>query len=87
LLLSAGELARQVFRPVCHADAFQRVGDALPAFSRPHTAVRKRQLDVLEDGEIADQIEALKDEPDFSIANPRTFRPGQLGYRSAIQLI
>src|ERR1700720_1359798 len=33
------------------------------------TAIQQRECDVLRDGEIADEIEALKDEPDALIAN------------------
>ena len=74
LLLSARELARQMFRPMRHAHAFERLGDALAALGRPHAAIGERQLDVLEHGEIADQIEALEDEPDLAIADARALR-------------
>ena len=41
--------------------------DALAALARFHAAVRERQLDVLEDGEVADEVEALEDEADVLV--------------------
>ena len=76
LLLAAGELARQMLRAMRHADALERRLDALLALGRAHAAVGERQLDVLEDGEIADQVEALKDEPDLAVAHARARRRG-----------
>ena len=36
-----------------------------------HAAIGQGQLDVLEDGEVADQVEALEDEPDLAVADAR----------------
>ena len=41
---------------------------------RRHAAIGQRQLDVFENGEITDEVEALKDETDLAIANARAFR-------------
>ena len=87
LLLTAGELARQVLRAMRHADALERRLDALLALGRLHAAVGERQLDVLEHGEIADQVEALEDEPDLAVADARALRGGQLGDRPAVQQV
>ena len=57
-----------------HADALERFSDALLSFAGIHPAIGQRQLDVFIDRQIADQIEALEDESDFAIANPRPFR-------------
>src|SRR5262252_4012275 len=70
LLLTAGQLARQVLRAMRHADALERRFDALPALGGLHAAIGERQLDVLEDREVANQVEALKDEADLAVAHP-----------------
>ena len=85
LLLTARELAGQVFRAVRHAHALEGVRDALAALGRPHPAIGQRQLDVLEHRQIADQVEALEDEPDFPIADTRALRGRELGDRTAVQ--
>ena len=36
-----------------------------------HAAVGQRQLDVLVDGEVADQVERLEDEADLAVADAR----------------
>src|ERR1051325_4820698 len=54
-----------------HADALECVGDALLALGRAHAAIRQRQLDVLVDGQVADEIEALKDKADFAVPDAR----------------
>src|SRR5687768_18545620 len=66
LLLTAGELAGQVLGAVRHADLLERSHHPVLALGRLHAAVGERQLDVLVDVEIADQIEALEDEPDLA---------------------
>ena len=53
----------------------------------PHAAVGEGQLDVLEDREIADQIEALEDEADLAIADARRVRGLELGDRPAVELV
>jgi signal transduction histidine kinase len=54
-----------------HADPIQRSRHALLAPPARHPPVDERQLDVLFDAEISDQIEGLKDEPDLLIAQQR----------------
>ena len=71
LLLTAGELRGIVLHAVRHAHALQRFLHALLALRRRHAAIGERQLDVLVNGEIADQIESLEDEADFAIADAR----------------
>ena len=51
-----------------HAYLLQSLIDACVPFRRPRAAVGERQLDVLEHGQIADQVETLKDEADVAIA-------------------
>ena len=85
LLLPAGELAWQVLFAVGHADSLERIFRARLAFGGPHSAIYEGQFDVLADGEVAYQVEALKDEPDCAIANSGAFRKVQICYRLAIE--
>jgi hypothetical protein len=87
LLLPTGELTRHVFSAVRHTHPFERLGDPLPTLGRPHAAVGERQFDVLEDREIADQIEALEDETDLPISDARALRGTEFGHGPAVQLI
>src|SRR3979411_1611288 len=80
LLLTARELAGKVLRAMRHADALERGFDTLLPLRRLHAAVGRGQLDVLEDGEVANQVEALEDEPDLAVADARAFRRGELGH-------
>ena len=68
-------------------DALEGVRHALPPLHGPHAAVGERQLNVVEDGEIANQVEALENEPNFSIAHTGTLRRAQLGHRPAVEFI
>ena len=61
-----------MLRPMGHAHPLQRGRHALLSFTRIHPAIRQRQLNVFIDGEVADQIETLKDETHFAIADART---------------
>ena len=83
LLLTAGELRRIVLHAVAHAHALERIGDALLALGRRHAAVRERQLDVLVDREIADQVERLEDEADLAVADAGALRRRELRDRLA----
>ena len=44
------------------------------AVARAHSAISQRQLDVFENRQVADQIEALENESDLAIANSRALR-------------
>ena len=87
LLLTARELAGQVLGAMRHADALERRRDPLLALGGAHAAIGERQLDVLEHREIADQVEALKDESDLAVADARALRSRELGDRPAVQLV
>jgi hypothetical protein len=78
LLLTAGQLARKVFRAVRHADLFQRFVDARLSFRAAQVAIRQGQFHVLVNVQIADQVEALKDEPDFAVADVRPLREREI---------
>src|SRR5471032_1621151 len=65
LLLTARKLAREMARAMAHADAFERGRDGgLPIGGR-HAAIGEGKFHVLEDVEIADEVEALEDETDL----------------------
>src|SRR5262245_35865301 len=85
LLLAARELARQVLRAVRHAHALERLADPAPPLHRRHAAVRERQLDVLVYRQVADQVEALEDEPDLAVADPRPLGETQALDRLAVE--
>ena len=85
LLLTAGELAGQVLGAMRHADLLERRHHALLALGRLHAAIGERQLDVLVDGEVANQVEALEDEPDLAVAHARALGERQVGDRLAVQ--
>jgi len=78
-LLTAGQLAGQVFRAMRHADALERFSDALLTLGGAHAAIGQRELNVLVDRQVADQVEALKDEPHLAVSNPRPLGEGQIG--------
>ncbi len=73
LLLTAAELRGEMFFAVRHANAFQRMFSFLFPLGRAHVAIGEREFDVFIDREIADQIERLKDETDFAVADARAF--------------
>ena len=56
--------------------------DARLPLRRLHAAVGERQLDVLEDREVANQVEALEDEPDLAVADARALRHVQVRHRA-----
>ena len=85
LLLAARELRREVLHAVRHADLLERLLDALLALVRGHAAVGQRQLDVLVDREVADQVEALEDEADLAVADARALGERQRLGRLAVQ--
>src|SRR5207249_2536118 len=85
LLLPAGQLARQMFGAMRHADTFERRRDALPPLARGHSAIGEGKLDVLEDTQIADQIEALEDETDLAITNARALGGREVGHGPVVQ--
>jgi len=59
-----GELAGQMLRAVRHADPLEAPPRRAAALGGLHASVGQRQLDVLEDRQIANQVETLEDEPE-----------------------
>src|SRR5262245_1986846 len=71
LLLAAGELAGEVADAGGEAHAVERGERALVALRSRETPVEERNLDVVEDGEVRDQMEGLKDEADLFVSDLR----------------
>ena len=72
LLLAARKLRWIMSYTVRHADSLQCLHDAPFAISRRHfLTVGQWQFDVFVDGEITNQIEALKDEANLLVPNAR----------------
>ncbi len=64
LLLPAGELLRIVARPVDDAHALQHLVDLRPPLRLAEPEVAQRQLHVLEDVHVVDEVETLEHEAD-----------------------
>src|SRR5262249_21636127 len=85
LLLPAAGLPGEVLAPVPHAPPLQRALPPPATLGRRETAVGEGQLDVLEDGEVADEVEALEDEPDLPVADVGPLGGAEARYRTAIE--
>src|SRR5712692_6379668 len=84
LLLPAGELGRVVLHAMRHAYFFERLLNPLLALAGGHTSVSERQLHILVNRKIADQIEGLKDKTDLAVADARPFTEGEIRHRLAV---
>src|SRR6266436_3159119 len=71
LLLPAGELLRQMARAMGNPHAFEGFGNPALAFTGGNAPVNQRDLDILGDVEIVDEIEALEDKADHASAQDR----------------
>src|SRR5690606_5832805 len=87
LLLAARELTRQVFGPMGHLDALEGGKYAVLSLAGRHAAVGERQLDILIDAQVADEIEALEDEADLAVAHPRPLAHRQVFDLAPVELI
>ena len=63
LALPAGQLARLVLKPVLHPDGTRQFDGAAPRLAFGNAFVEHGEGDVLGDGELRDEVEALEDEP------------------------
>src|SRR5690606_21446375 len=68
LLLATGELLRKVISPVHDVHAFEHFFHALFSFGRGDLQVKQRQFHIFEDGELVDQVKALKDEANRALS-------------------
>jgi hypothetical protein len=71
--------------PVRHADLLERGIDTAPALGGIEPAVAERQVDVLFDSEIANQVEGLEDESDLPVAHARALGLAEGGDRPALR--
>src|SRR5262245_11389950 len=72
---------------VAHPHPFERFRHARAALRRPHAPVGERQLDVLVDRQVANEVEALKNEADLAVADARALRRLQIRDRLIVQRI
>src|ERR1043166_9573457 len=59
-----------MFRAMRHAYAIERLRNQSFPIARTHSAIGQRQFDVFENRQVADQIEALKNESDLAVSDP-----------------
>src|SRR5687767_4330669 len=57
---------------MAHPDPLEPILHPLLPLSRWHVPVGERQLHVLVDGQVTDQVERLEDEPDLAVADQRS---------------
>ena len=89
LLLSAGKLAGMMVTPVAQADLLQRLEGALSAFTvrNDGQVVKHRQLDILQGAGARQEIEALKHEAKFLVAEHGQLFAVKPGHANAIEHI
>ena len=87
LLLAAGELRGHVLHARAQAHQIKRAADALAPVGRVHAPVAQRHVDVVEDVQVRDEVEALEDEADALVAQLRARIIGQLAHVGAIELV
>jgi hypothetical protein len=76
-----------MLRSVTHPHSFQCLVSSLAALPAAHAAIRQWQLHILVDGQISNQVEALEDETNLSIADPGALGERQVRYGPAIQVV
>ena len=69
LHLAAGELGRPVVHAVGEADLLEQQLDPRLALARAVAVEEQRHLDVLEGGDLRQQVEVLEDEADLAVAD------------------
>ena len=87
LLLTAGELRRVVPHAVRHSHALECLLDLLLALRRTGASIGQWQLDVFVHGEVANQVERLKDEADLPVADARAIADREIRHRLAVQRV
>ncbi len=87
LLLATRQLAGEMLDSMRHLYLLEGRGHAGLALRGPHPAVGQRQLDVLVDAQVANQVETLKDEPDLAIPRAGALGLAELRDRPIVQRI
>src|SRR5438445_10062006 len=85
LLLPAGKLHGTVPGTIFHFHHFERLQSALAPLAGRQAAVNHRQLDVLQDVELGQEIEELKDEADLPVADAGQFARRRVVNHCAVQ--
>ena len=70
---------------VCHADLLESLLHALLALGSAKATIGQRQFYILLDREVADEIEALEDEADLTVADAGPLGKAQICDRMAVQ--
>ena len=73
--------------PVGHADPLQGLLHAPPPLGPFQITVGQRKLHVLEDPEIADEVEVLEDEADFPVSQVGPLGEGEARHRLAMEAV
>jgi hypothetical protein len=84
LTLAAGKLAGEVLDPMAETDALEHLHRGGARFRRRHPPDRERHRDVLERGELRQQVMELVDEAERAIAHGAARGFGERGERDAV---
>jgi hypothetical protein len=76
LLLTAGKLLREMVAAVRYLHLFEYFLDPFFAFRARISEVQKRKFDILKNGELIDEVKALKYKTDIRFAQIRTLAFG-----------
>jgi hypothetical protein len=87
LLLPPRELGGHVLHARAEPDQVQGLLDGGSALAAPQPPVPQRDVHVVEDVQIGDQVERLKDEPDLRVADPAHLDVAQAAHVNAVQVI
>jgi hypothetical protein len=87
LLLAAGELGRIMPRACRQADALQGFLDAALALARTEAPIAQRHLDVIVNIQVRNQIERLKYEADFLVAQLRALIVVETAHIGAVEQV
>ena len=87
LLLTSGELLGKVLGAMPHVHTAQHLLHSLFALSRRDIQVGQRQLHVLIDVQLVDQVEALEDEANLSLADGIALLLAQVGHLLSHQAV
>src|SRR6185312_3910429 len=87
LLLAARQLRRIMLEPRRQPDALQRILDPLLALGTRKSAIAQRHVDVVEQIEVRNQVEALEHEADLLVAQPRAVLVAELRDVDAVELV
>src|ERR687892_2107167 len=87
LLLATRKLRREKILLTHHLKTVQRVANNRLPILLAHVAVRKRQLEVLENRLVVQQVIALKNETDVLIAERRAFLSIELVHRCVVEVV